>query len=322
MATASDDFERADGDLGANWQTQLSVDGVSLEIVSTAVDVTEPPWWNEEASYWIGSPVISANHKSQVLIRENGGASYRTVGATARAAGTTSAARDFYVAKSSFDGALADLCIMVDGATTIIDEPNVAFVNGDVVGCGANGSEISMLKNNVEIGSVSNATLTTGAPGLYCYGDSGAKAESWTAEDAGPGPQVSAPIADVVSGLWTPSSGLNLYSMINETPFSDVTYIQSSQSPIDDTCMVLLSGLQDPFSSIEHVVSYRYSSDITTSGISFIIGLYQGVTLIAARAYSGINSSYLDGSFTLTSGEADSITNYSDLRIKMIADLI
>jgi len=129
------------------------------------------------------------------------------------------------------------------------------------------------------------------------------------------------PVADVVSGIWTPSSGLNLYSMINESSYSDTTYIQSSEDPSNDYAVVLLSGLEDPVSSVGHVLSYRYSTDSYPSELSLTIGLYQGDSLIASQVHSGIITSYTAGSFTLSEAQANSITDYTNLRVRFNANI-
>jgi hypothetical protein len=43
-------------------------------------------------------------------------------------------------------------------------------------------------------------------------------------------------------------------------------------------------------------------------------------TLIAEEVHLDIPNGFTDGSFTLSSGEADAITDYSDLFIRIVAD--
>jgi hypothetical protein len=60
-------------------------------------------------------------------------------------------------------------------------------------------------------------------------------------------PQVGYPAADLDAGGWTPSSGSNLYDMIDDAGMLDSgTYISSGQYPHDDTAKLDLSDLLQP----------------------------------------------------------------------------
>jgi len=58
--------------------------------------------------------------------------------------------------------------------------------------------------------------------------------------------QYGRPISDVASGSWTPSTGSDLYAMIDEEAASDSDYIRSAASPTDDTANVGLTALGAP----------------------------------------------------------------------------
>jgi len=128
------------------------------------------------------------------------------------------------------------------------------------------------------------------------------------------------PNADVTSGLWLPiTSGASLYSMIDETVLSDTDYIFSSTTPINDMCEVKLSGLSDPVMSSDHVVVYRYWNEGGGS-CSLTVSLYQGASLITETVHDNVGTDPITSSFTLTSGQADSITDYTDLRLRFKAN--
>lgn len=61
-----------------------------------------------------------------------------------------------------------------------------------------------------------------------------------------PCPQHATPLTDVSAGSWTPSSGSNLYDMINEEILDRTDYISSSAYPNADTAKVTLSPLLQP----------------------------------------------------------------------------
>jgi hypothetical protein len=58
--------------------------------------------------------------------------------------------------------------------------------------------------------------------------------------------QYARPSADVSAGGWTPSTGTDLYAMLDEAIADDVDYIVSSTAPVADTCVLTLSGIAVP----------------------------------------------------------------------------
>lgn len=77
--------------------------------------------------------------------------------------------------------------------------------------------------------------------------DSGAMvAGVW--EPAGTTGQFARPASDVADGGWLneAASNVNLFESINEETASDTDYIESSVNPVEDTCIIGLSGIQTP----------------------------------------------------------------------------
>jgi hypothetical protein len=58
--------------------------------------------------------------------------------------------------------------------------------------------------------------------------------------------QHAAPASDISTDQWTPSSGVNLYDMINEDILDRNDYISSSNYPNNDTAKLNLSSLLQP----------------------------------------------------------------------------
>jgi len=120
------------------------------------------------------------------------------------------------------------------------------------------------------------------------------------------------PISDVSNSGWTPSSGSDLFAMIGETVRNDSTYI-SATAP-GALCEVLLgTSTGDPLSSINHLPRIVMSAG--SGGI--IVRLKQGATLIKAWTYASLTGTDTLYEPTLTSGEIDSITDYTDLRLQL-----
>ena len=118
------------------------------------------------------------------------------------------------------------------------------------------------------------------------------------------------PISDISNSGWTPSSGSDLFAMIGETVRSDATYISATEAGA--ACEVLLgTSTGDPLSSINHLPRIVMSAG--SGGI--IIRLKQGATLIKEWTYSSLTGTDTLYEPTLTGGEIDSITDYTDLRL-------
>jgi len=118
------------------------------------------------------------------------------------------------------------------------------------------------------------------------------------------------PVSDISNTGWTPSSGSDLFAMIGETVRNDATYISATEAGA--ACEVLLgTSTGDPLSSINHLPRIVISAG--SGGI--IIRLKQGATLIKEWTYSSLTGTDTLYEPTLTGGEIDSITDYTDLRL-------
>lgn len=145
---------------------------------------------------------------------------------------------------------------------------------------------------------------------LYVDGvDQGTATVSLT---VGAATQLLAPSADLSAGGWTPSSGSDLYAMLDETTASDADYIVSSTA---SSCEISIAVGSDPAVSTGHILRYRLLSG---SG-SIAVALKQGSTTIASWGPHTLTGSAQDFAQTLSGGQADSITDYSDLRVVFTA---
>ncbi len=126
-------------------------------------------------------------------------------------------------------------------------------------------------------------------------------------------PQLLVPISDVSAGAWTPSAGSDLYAMLDEGTYSDADYIVSTTS---STCEMRVTVGTDPVSSTGHILRYRLLAGTGTISAS----LKQGSTTIASYGPHMLTGAAQDFAQTLSGGEADSITDYSDLRVVFISN--
>jgi hypothetical protein len=137
-----------------------------------------------------------------------------------------------------------------------------------------------------------------------------------------------APSADSVDGSWTDQAGgTALAAAIDETSASDSDFIRSEFAPASSACRVKLAAGTDPASSSGHTIHWRTGkTPANGSTINMTVDLYQGGgnvlgagTLIASfdRNNVGALTTYDE---VLSGGEADSITDYTDLYLEFTAN--
>ena len=129
--------------------------------------------------------------------------------------------------------------------------------------------------------------------------------------------QIVYPIADISNaGAWVPSSGSVVYAVINDG--SNSTYVESDNNPgASDTFEVRLDNLETPQAGA-HTYSFRANRRSGGRTATLRVDLYQGTTLIrqgSARTLDGTITTYTE---TLTSGQADSITDWTNLRLRFV----
>lgn len=141
--------------------------------------------------------------------------------------------------------------------------------------------------------------------------------------------QFGRPIADTTIGTYTDEAAgtTNIYTGIDETVAEDTEYVKSVSAPSSAVYVTALtSSLEDPVSSSGHVQRVRYRKSAAGGAqINLTVELRQAYvaegtqgTLIATHAYTDIAETWVTGSETLTSGEADAITDYTDLALRYV----
>jgi hypothetical protein len=108
--------------------------------------------------------------------------------------------------------------------------------------------------------------------------------------------------------------------MIDEASTDDDDYVSVTHADdTPETFQVGLSSVTDPVASDLHVVTVRASEDSGSSYISLVVTLKQGATTIASDTFASMTGSPDNYTFTLSSAEADSITNYGALSLVFVA---
>jgi hypothetical protein len=144
--------------------------------------------------------------------------------------------------------------------------------------------------------------------------------------------QFGRPTTDTTRTNWEEDDGgtTAIFDQIDESVADDADYIRTGLAPSNAIFVTKLSALEDPVSSSNHVVRYRYGKDASGGAqINITVQLRQGYvsegtpgTLIAAQTHTDAGAFPQAGSFTLTGGEADSITDYADLYLRFVASQV
>jgi hypothetical protein len=133
-----------------------------------------------------------------------------------------------------------------------------------------------------------------------------------------------APASDQANpGAWVDesSASTNLFSKVNEITADDLGFVQSPVDPANAAVEFKLASLGDPNLSGGHSVSYRYQKDVAAGKtIDLTVELRQGAVVKATQTVVNIANGWITGVLQLTTTQADSITDYSDLRIRFNAN--
>lgn len=123
------------------------------------------------------------------------------------------------------------------------------------------------------------------------------------------------PSSDITIGVWTPTP---LYQQIDEITPNDGDSINAGKNATGATFEVLLTSGNDPNLNTGHIIRIRVSDD--KNNATSDVYLYQGTTLIATIPTVSHTTTYTTHTYTLTGTEADSITDYTNLRLRVVSN--
>jgi len=130
--------------------------------------------------------------------------------------------------------------------------------------------------------------------------------------------QYARPESDISNaGSWSPSTGSDLFAVIDEASTDDSDYVTVDGGTMAAVKMfeVALGSITDPASSDDHKFVVRASDAAGVGVVDMTFVLKQGSTIIANSSQTSTTSSAANYTTILSAGEADNITDYSDLRI-------
>lgn len=141
-------------------------------------------------------------------------------------------------------------------------------------------------------------------------------------------PQFGRPSADTNNpGSYTDQAGgaVNIYLTIDEVTIDDADFVRSPLAPATSIYVTKFSNLEDPVSSTGHIFRTRYAKDAAAGAqINLVAELRQAYvseaslgTLIATRTFTNISNVFATDAYTLVAAEADAITDYTSLYLRV-----
>lgn len=145
--------------------------------------------------------------------------------------------------------------------------------------------------------------------------------------------QFARPDSDIVIGSWTEDDGTTdaLFGEIDEATRDDADFDMSEDlSAAGDTTVFAcgLSNVTDPETGSSHTIRVALRKQ-GTAQMDATVELRQGYTgegaqgtLIATLTQSALTTSFAEYTYTLSTAEADAITDYTDLQLRIFGTYV
>lgn len=131
--------------------------------------------------------------------------------------------------------------------------------------------------------------------------------------------QFARPSATDSAGNWTPSGAPTLQECMDEVVANDSTDAAVVNEIGSEIFTISLGAVTDPASSIGHSVDIRFTEAL--GAVIWNFELLCGVTSIATWTdTTAVANIFQTKTYNLTGLEADAITNYGTLKVKVIAN--
>ena len=136
--------------------------------------------------------------------------------------------------------------------------------------------------------------------------------------------QFARPDVDEVLGTWTDdgSGTTDIFQAIDEIVRSDTDFIITANNPATEIYRANLSNVGDPLTDSGYIARYAYGKDAGARTMEIRVAVLQGAsTVIHEETHAAVGAGFTPGTFTLTSIEADNITDHNDLRVRITANV-
>ena len=262
MATYTDNFNRADGGIGANY-TQTT--GASFSVVSNRVKQTATAGVYRFAKYTV-SAMDSANYRVDLgIARSDNGAIM--IGAACRcASGATNSGYIF----GGFGGD-AFYLLRIDAGSENILATGSGCASGTeyAAGISADGSTIRGFRNNVQDASVTDTTYATGTPGIGAYGGNATStqnyADDWQAADLVANTNVSS--SDSVT-LTDATASLSAAETVTDTATLSDASAPAAALAATDSATIAEQSAVDATQQVSSSDSAALAESVTTAAVA------------------------------------------------------
>ena len=130
--------------------------------------------------------------------------------------------------------------------------------------------------------------------------------------------QFARPDADITDGAWTAEGGpTDHFDCINEVSPSDTDFLEDAAN--NTTAEVGLTTITDPAVATGHIIHFRLQGNGSGGPERCAVQLFEATTQRATTGNRTSRAAWTTETYTLTAGEADSITDYADLRFKIVS---
>jgi hypothetical protein len=135
----------------------------------------------------------------------------------------------------------------------------------------------------------------------------------------------SKPYVDATVSGWTgtpaPATGVPLAADVGDLLRDDASYLESSVDPSSEVLVLKLQPMPDPQVSTGHIFEYEVGTAGGATSSTVLVELIQFTadTVIASWTETNLPDGVTARSRTLTSGQADAITDYTDLALRITA---
>lgn len=144
--------------------------------------------------------------------------------------------------------------------------------------------------------------------------------------------QFGRPSTDTTRDNWEEDDGTTtaIFDQIDESIIDDADYIRTGLAPTNDVYVTKFTTLEDPISSTGHIIRYRYAKSAAGGAqIDITVELRQGYvnegaqgTLIKQWVHTNVSETLTTAAQTLSGAEADAITDYTDLYLRVVANQV
>lgn len=126
------------------------------------------------------------------------------------------------------------------------------------------------------------------------------------------------PLSMLSNENWTDQDGntTNLFGVLDEVSPDDADFIKSPYGPGADTVEFQLAPGSTPAGNDGHRLVYRYAKDPPAERKQLTVRLLEGAVIIATWTHTDQQHTFIEASQTLTEAQADSINDYTNLRVQ------